>query len=695
MKSLSLKTPIVLALFIQFLFLQTANSQSLEEAERFFEEGYFEDAKKSFHDLYYSEMDNDFYKYRLALCYLFTQEEEEALRLIVQVGSLEDPSENLHRIFYLARAYHLDHTFGKAIINYQSYIDTYNASPDNFDKTLEAEVVLPAIYGGSAATLENPISTEDAIKKLIASCEYGINLSRNPNRVALENAGDVINSERPEYAPVINAAGDELYFSSKIEVEEGEFAERLFYSKMIEQDVWSKPVEIVITEDIFADVAPLYIAPSNDLGLIYDSRSNNGDIFVVEKVNGKWEIGKSFPKGINSKYWEPSASMFPDKNTLVFSSNRPGGYGGLDLYLSKKNDKGKWSEPENLGPVINTAFDEDAPFVLYDEPTIYFSSRGHNDVGGYDVFKSTLEDGNWTTPENLAMPINSAYDDIYFTWTADGRRAYFSSHRLGTKGATDIYYMDFNQISLNVFVKKETENGLEPLENFTVSLEHMKSGEMIDKMNVEIDRGLTVFLAKENDMYMLRIESPGFWKYVESMSLRRGSDLVAYQNKEITLKKDGTPLFVEEDKEEKKPEIKSSVSSESKKPVKKTGNSIEIKGKKYYAGDVLKPKVHFILNVSKEITDYSKRQIDQVVEIMKEHPELNIQIIGHADHTGSSEYNEKISHEREVTVKDYLLQKGIDESRLKGTWKGDLDPVIETDKPELLNRRVEFMIVDL
>lgn len=690
MRLLSLLIPFILSSFFLITGLQNAYSQNLEDVEKLFEEGYFENAKRGFHDLYYSEMNNDFYKYRLALCYLFTQEEEEALRLIIQVGSLSEQSENLHKIFYLARAHHLAHNFEQAILNYQSYIDTYKANPDNFERVLESEVVLPAIYGGSAATIEDPISLEQAIKKLIDACTFGIELSQNPSRVAIENLGDQINSDRAEYAPVINAAGDELFFSSKIEIEKGEYAERLFYSKMGAKKNWSKPVEIKITDDVYADIAPLYISPSNDLGLIYDSRTNNGDIFVVEKNNGKWEEGNSLPKTINSKYWEPSASMFPDKNTLIFSSNRPGGYGGLDLYISKKNDKGKWSDPENMGSVINTPFDEDAPFVLYNEPRMYFSSRGHKGAGGYDIFKTTFENGEWTHPENMKMPINSAYDDIYFTWTEDGRRAYFSSHRIGTRGATDIYFMDFSQISLNVFVKKETDSGLMPLETFSVSLEHMKSGKMIETINVENDRGLTVFLAKENDMYMLRIKSPGYWKYVESMSLRRGSDLVAYQNKVITLKEDGTPVF-----EEAEPTKNKDRKNEINKPVKKTGRSISLNGKTYYQGDVLKPKVHFILNVSKEITDYSKNQIDQVVKMMNDQPSLDIQIVGHADHTGSSEYNEEISRQREITVKDYMLSKGIDESRLKGSWKGDLDPVIETDEPELLNRRVEFVVVDL
>ncbi len=670
-----------------------AISQSAEETEKLFKEGSFEEAKRGFHDLYYSDMDNDFYKYRLALCYLFTQEEEEAIRLITQVGSLEDQSENLHKIFYLARAYHLDHDFKQAIINYQSYLDTYNASPDVFDPVLEAEVVLPAIYGGSAATLEDPISIEASIKKLIEACEYGIELSVNPTRIAIENAGSPINSERAEYAPVINAAGDELYFTSKVEVEEGEFAERLFYSKMGTKKTWSKPVEIKITEDIFADIAPLYVNPANNLSLIYNSESNNGDIFVIEKINGKWEQVKGFPKSINSKYWEPSASMFPDNNTLVFSSNRPDGFGGLDLYISRKDEKGKWSDPENLGPEINTPFDEDAPFVLYNEPMLYFSSRGHKTVGGYDVFKTRFEDGKWSKPENLKIPINSAYDDIYITWTEDGRRAYFSSHRLGTKGATDIYYMDFNQISLNVFVKKETEKGLEAITNSKVSLERMKTGQMIEVMNEEKDRGLTVFLSNENEMYMLRVDAPGYWKYVESMNLRRGNDFVAFQNKEIILKEDGSPLFEESASVKVKP--KATVAPSSYEGIKKSGKTLAIDGKNYQEGDVLKQKVHFILNVSKDITNYSKNQMDQVIEIMKENPGLKIQIIGHADQTGSSEYNEEISRQRELSVKDYFLNKGIDESRLRGTWKGDADPVIDTDKAELLNRRVEFLIVGL
>ncbi len=685
-----------LIIAISLFSINTAQSVYLSnsDADSKFKEGYYKDAIILYKELLQNDPDNSIYNFRIGLCYLYTLEEEEALRFLSKVGKLENAEEDLHRSFFFGRTLHLNGKYEPAIVAYNEYLETYKRSKESFNTIVEGEVVFPAIYGNTYELIKNTISIEEAIERLIASCEYGAKLIENPKRAAIENLGAVINSKGSEYAPVINAAGDEIFYASKIEIKPGQSAERLYYSKLTSKNTWSEPAEIRITDDQKADIAPLYLNPEGNKMLIYNSESNNGDIYIIEKEGATWSEVKNLSKNINSKFWEPSASLFPDGKTLIFSSNRPYGYGGLDLYISRLENNNRWTEPENLGPEINTAFDEDAPFVLGDGKTIYFSSRGLKGIGGYDIFKTTFVENKWTIPVNMEMPINSSSDDIYFTWTQDERRAYFASHRKDSYGESDIYYMDFNQISLNVFLKYNTPEGPRPVQDYEVSLQHMKTGETIEQVEEDFSRGLSVFLAKENDMYMLRINSPGYMPYLESMSLRRGSDLVAYQNKEIVLVPENADLSMLEDIEKPiQDPVKTSdvvANDKSRVPVKVNSGNSELR-----VGDVLKPQVHFILNVSKEIMDYSKGQMDKVIKIMNENPTLKIQIVAHADLSGNHDYNKKLSEERAISVKNYFIEKGISEDRLLGTWKGDEDPIINTQYPELKNRRVEFVVAEL
>jgi hypothetical protein len=156
----------------------------------------------------------------------------------------------------------------------------------------------------------------------------------------------------------------------------------------------------------------------------------------------EWQVAEKYGEGINSANLEPSASLSADGNKIYFSSNRPGGYGGLDIYRAVKFPDGKWSLPQNLGPAINTEAHEDAPFIYPDDKTLYFSSQAHETMGGYDIFKSEVdENGAWSKPKNLGYPINTTDDDRYFVLSADGRRGYYSSGKDGGFGEHDIYEM--------------------------------------------------------------------------------------------------------------------------------------------------------------------------------------------------------------------------------------------------------------
>lgn len=221
----------------------------------------------------------------------------------------------------------------------------------------------------------------------------------------------------------------------------GKYFEDIYVSTKVDQE-WSTPIGL--GDQVNTDNHDACVGLSSDGTTLITYKTNEvytgGDLYYSELEGVEWQKPVKFGDNINSAYLEPSASFTSDMNKLYFSSNRPGGFGDKDIYRVVRFPNGEWSLPQNLGPEINTEYDDDAPFIHPDGRTLYFSSKGHNTMGNYDIFKSDLnEDGTWSKPENLGYPLNTTDDDIYFVLSADGRRGYFSSGRPGGYGGQDLY----------------------------------------------------------------------------------------------------------------------------------------------------------------------------------------------------------------------------------------------------------------
>ena len=226
----------------------------------------------------------------------------------------------------------------------------------------------------------------------------------------------------------------------------GQYYEDIYFSEL-KDGIWSSPKQLTAPVNTPTHDACVGLTPEGENLLIY--RTNNtltsGDIYLTESDGSKWSEPIILDEVINSADWnEPSACFSPDGGTIYFTSNRPGGLGGKDIYRAVKLPGGKWSEPMNLGPNINTPFDDDAPFVHSNGKELYFSSKGHENMGGYDVFKSEIDsNGNWQKAKNMGSPINSTDNDIYLVLTADGQTGFLSSSRDGGLGETDLYSFRF------------------------------------------------------------------------------------------------------------------------------------------------------------------------------------------------------------------------------------------------------------
>ena len=222
----------------------------------------------------------------------------------------------------------------------------------------------------------------------------------------------------------------------------GDYNEDIFISKKV-NGVWQKPTAIDGLNTIGNDAA-LALSPDGKQLFIFKAKGDNGDIYVCKREGSNYSAPEKLAGEVNSDYWEGSVSISTDQQKLYFASSRPGGSGGKDLYVATKKEDGSWGNVTNLGTKINTSYDEDAPFISPDGRTLIFSSEGHNSIGDFDLFTSSLDlkDGSWQAPKNLGYPVNTTDDDLFYVLSPDGKRGYFSSARDGGKGDQDLYVVE-------------------------------------------------------------------------------------------------------------------------------------------------------------------------------------------------------------------------------------------------------------
>lgn len=296
-----------------------------------------------------------------------------------------------------------------------------------------------------------------------------------PVNVTFRRLGPEINTEFEEACPTINAEGTMLVFTSRRPSTTGgardpydlKYFQDIYVSQMdTVKGIWqeAEPLKAVNTPEHDAN---MNISPDGNLLFIYKNiqgKTGSGDIWVSREKNGEWARAREFEGPFNSSYFETSASLSPDGKTLYFISERPDGkaLGNGDIWASDRISRREWGKPYNLGPDINTPYDEISVWMHPDGRTLFFASKGHDSMGGYDIFKTEKKDGKWTRPQNLGYPINTPDDEIHFTVTADGKKAYLASRRETDENELNIYEIDLSryQIVSDVAGAKEPEKGL-------------------------------------------------------------------------------------------------------------------------------------------------------------------------------------------------------------------------------------------
>jgi WD40-like Beta Propeller Repeat len=380
----------------------------------------YQDALPLYLQLLKNYPDNSNFKFRIGQCYINIPGEkakaisylEDAVKNInpnYKEGKFNETGAPYDALYYLANAYRINNQIDNALRSYELFRKDLN----------------PEVYDTTVVNLQ------------IQSCRNAKELSRMPLYVKEKNLGNVINSKNNDFNPVISDKEDLLVFSRS-----QPFYDALLYSTKV-NGAWTQPINMNELLKVDRDLFPTSISKDGKDLYLYSSADYDGIIYTSRFENGTWSPIVKLNDNINTKYWESHATISHDNKKLYFTSNRKGTFGGLDIYVSNRDSTGDWGPAVNLGPVINTPYNEESPFLSEDDKTLFFSSRGHFNMGGYDIFYSTLLDnGEWSVPLNIGYPLNSTDDDVFFKPLNQGYEGYIAKELPGGFGKQDIYRIE-------------------------------------------------------------------------------------------------------------------------------------------------------------------------------------------------------------------------------------------------------------
>ncbi|TRZ82401.1 MAG: hypothetical protein D4R91_03845, partial [Sediminibacterium sp.] len=512
-------------------------------------------------------------------------------------------------------------------------------------------------YNKAASIIESykntlPSYLKNKAFELLSICSYA-QMHPTQSEIKVTNAGDSVNTADAEYFPSITVHDSLFLFMRR-----SSFKREDFYTSIITKNKFSKASPL--SDDLNMEEKKGSMSLTQDLNTLYYAADYNEkgfgryDIYKVTKTKKGWSEPKNVGKNINSDYWDSSPSIAPDNQALYFCSNRPGGYGGIDIYVSYKNEKGFWEEAMNMGPSINTTGDEQAPFIHADNKTLYFSSNGWPGFGGSDLYVSRKKiDGNWSSPMNLGYPINTFDNEGSIAVAGNGFEGYIASDRADSRGSLDIYKVI---LALNT----------RPNKTFYVN------GFIADALTKKPIAGEVVLINtnEETNTMQIKVDTNGYFilglPYLDSIGIRVNSKDHEFASTLLSLE---------------------------------NINSLSSSTLNFYLAPIEKTFTKNFNNIFFEINQsiLNKKsfvELGALVIFLQATPSANILIEGHTDNKGDSVQNKLLSSKRANAIATYLISKGIDTSRIKTIGLGGTKPISDnaTEEGRIKNRRTSFTI---
>jgi hypothetical protein len=451
---------------------------AFSEANKLMEEKFWDQAAKEWRNVLAMDPENINVNFKLGYCLLQTETNKiEALMYLEKATSKKlnesydpfDPNEKgapVEALYYLAIAQHLNMRF------------------DNSTESLETMKAQVNKNHRLTNQINRAIETNKEAKKQVAS----------PKKYKIKNAGVVLNSSFADFGPVLSFDESSIFFTSRRlrpdstnanirDFETDKFRDDIYVSFKGRDGQWVTPELLNLNSDDHD--ATISVSPDGNTLFIYQDSLGDGQVKYSTLIGETWNAPVKLGSDINTKYWETHCTISANGNELYFVSDRPNGLGKRDIYRCYKNVDGTWGKSENLGAIINTPYDEDAPFLSPDGKFLYFASKGHATMGGFDLFVSKKDkDGNWGASENMGYPLNTVDDDVFFQPMADGKRAFYSSRRDGGSGDLDIYEVEMPELmgaqlaTLKGVFKPVKDKALP--EGLKVAVVNTKSGEKQD-----------------------------------------------------------------------------------------------------------------------------------------------------------------------------------------------------------------------
>lgn len=617
-------------LFFVLFFLSLSLASKAQDKKALI---YFEKAKGDFVNRNYSSALNNFEKY--------FERDSSKIEAYYRVAQIYESFRNVSEAskFY-SKVIEKD---SNAVTYVQAYTYLGTRALENHD-FLTAKKYLNVSL---ANTNKNSIIYQQLLKQL-RTCEFGIEAIANPLNIVPKPLSSVVNFKSKQYFPVLTADNTSMFFTSR-----EDNGDENIYVSTFENNEWKTPKGISEKINTPFNEGTCTISADGKI-MVFTScegRQSFGscDLFISKKVGSDWSEPENLGDKVNSRYWDSQPSLSSDGSKLYFSSERPGGRGRKDLWMSETDENGHWQSAVNMGPNINTDHEEVSPFIHANGYSLFFSSNGKEGMGKFDIYLSTLQNNHAQEAINLGYPINTGDDELSLFITADGKKAYYSVDK---EQKVKLYEFDIPNKLADKFNKTYYLKGFvldqktkKPLYS-TIELVNIASGKKVSKFLSDPITGDYMAILPGVGQYVLYVETPNY--LFKSINFDFSKD---FENQRLDIH------LIKIEKETT--EVLQNIFFDS-------GSSV--------------------------LRQESFLELSKLNDLLNKNPSLRVEISGHTDDVGNDNTNLDLSKKRAAAVVEYLTQKGIVTTRFETKGYGETKPKVKNDSDEnrQLNRRIEM-----